>query len=95
MLVTSGNSGSADGKPNALNASDSIAFRASLVGGDEGRCCMIQSRCESGRFPTPLSRHHSVGLRPAELGHPVEDVTPDHDLSRLRVAVPRLQAVSE
>ena len=45
--------------------------------------------------PTPRSRHHGVGLRPAELGHPVEGVTPDHGLSRLRVAVPRLQAASE
>ena len=44
--------------------------------------------------PTPLSRHHGIGLRPAEFGHPVEDVTPDHGLSPLRVAVPRLQTVS-
>jgi len=46
-------------------------------------------------FPTPRSRHHGVGLRPAEFGHPVQDVTPDHGLSPLRVAVPRLQASSE
>ena len=46
-------------------------------------------------FPTLRSRHHGVGLRPAELGHPVQDVTPDHGLSALRVAVPRLQASSE
>ncbi len=25
-------------------------------------------------FPVPPSRHHGVGLWPAELGHPVEDV---------------------
>lgn len=43
----------------------------------------------------PPSRHRGVRLRPAELGHPVEDVTPDHGLSRLRVAVPRFQAPSE
>ena len=35
LLTTTGNSGGADGKPNALNASDAIAFRASLAGGDE------------------------------------------------------------
>ncbi len=46
-------------------------------------------------FPTPRSRHHGVGLRPAELGHAVEDVTSDRGLSPLRVAVPRLQAASE
>ena len=34
----------------------------------------------------PPSPHHGVGLGPAELGHPVEDVTPDHGLpsGRLR-----------
>ena len=46
-------------------------------------------------FPVPLSRHRGVGLWPAEFDHPVEDVTPDHGLSRLRDAVPRLQAASE
>lgn len=35
MLTTTGSSGGADGKPNALNSSDSIAFRASLAGGAE------------------------------------------------------------
>ena len=35
MLVTTGNSGGADGKPNALSSSDSIAFRAQLAGGEE------------------------------------------------------------
>jgi len=35
MLATTGNSGGADGKPNALNSSDSIAFRAELTGGEE------------------------------------------------------------
>ena len=28
-------------------------------------------------FPPHRSRHQGVGLRPAELGHPVEDVTLD------------------
>ena len=41
-------------------------------------------------FPAPPSRHHGVGLWPAEFGHPVEDVTPDHGLTRLCDAVPRL-----
>ena len=59
------------------------------------RCCTIQSRREWGRFPTPGSRHHGVGFRPTELGHPVEDVTPDRCLSPLRLAVPRLQVTSE
>ena len=31
-----------------------------------------------GRLPAPRSRADGVGLRPSELGHPVEDVTPDH-----------------
>jgi hypothetical protein len=35
MLVTTGNSGGADGKPNSLSSSDSIAFRAQLAGGEE------------------------------------------------------------
>ena len=46
-------------------------------------------------FPAPRSRHHGIGVRLAELGHPVENVTPDHGLSLLRVAVPRLQVASE
>ena len=46
-------------------------------------------------FSPLCSRHHSVGLRPGELGHPVEDVTPDHGLFRLRDAVPRLQTASK
>ena len=46
-------------------------------------------------FPTPRSRHHGVGFRPTQLGHPVEDVTPDRGFSALRLAVPRLQAASE
>ena len=60
-----------------------------------GRCCTIRPRRDLGRIPNSPSRHHGVGLRPAELGHPVEDVTPDHGLSLLRVAVPRLQAAPE
>ena len=32
---------------------------------------------------------------PTELGHPVEDVTPDRGFSALRLAVPRLQVASE
>ncbi len=59
------------------------------------RCCMIQLRRDLGRFPSPPSRHHGAGLWPAELGHPVEDVAPDHGLSRLRDVVPRLQATSK
>jgi formylglycine-generating enzyme required for sulfatase activity len=35
LLVTTGNSGGSDGKPNGLSSSDSIAFRASLAGGEE------------------------------------------------------------
>jgi hypothetical protein len=35
LLTTTGASGGTDGKPNALNASDAIAFRVSLAGGDE------------------------------------------------------------
>ena len=62
---------------------------------DEGRCCTIRLRRDLGRFPSPPSRHHGVGLLPAELGHPVEDAAPDHGLSRLRDVVPRLQAASE
>ena len=58
----------------------------------------VVARFDSGAiwaaFPPLCSLHHGVGLRPAELGHPVEDVTPDHNLSLLRVAVPRLQAAS-
>ena len=59
----------------------------------------VVARFDSGAiwavFPPLCSRHHGVGLWPAKLGHPVEDVTPDHGLSLLRVAVPRLQAASE
>ena len=46
-------------------------------------------------FPPLCSPHHGVGLWPAEFGHPIEDVTSDHGLSRLRDAVPRLQAASK
>jgi formylglycine-generating enzyme required for sulfatase activity len=35
MLVTTGQSGGEDGKPNALSSSGSIAFRAQLTGGEE------------------------------------------------------------
>ena len=48
-----------------------------------------------GAFPAPPSRHHGVGPWPAELEHPVEDVTSDHGLSRMRDAAPRPQAASE
>ena len=34
-------------------------------------------------------------FRPTQLGHPVEDVTPDRNFSPLCLAVPRLQAASE
>ena len=37
----------------------------------------------------------SVRRWPTELGHPVEDVTPDRGFSALRLAVPRLQVASE
>ncbi len=46
-------------------------------------------------FPALRSRHHGIGVRRAEFGHPVENVTPDQGLSLLRVAVPRLQVASE
>ncbi len=59
------------------------------------RCCTIQSRREGAAFPIPRSRHHGIGFRPTELGHPVEDVTPDRDLSPLPLVVHCLQAASE
>ena len=37
----------------------------------------------------------SAGFRPTQLGHPVEDVTPDRNFSPLCFAVPRLQSASE
>ena len=43
----------------------------------------------------PRSRHHSVGFWPTQLGHPVEDVTPDRGLPTLRLAVPCLQVAAE
>jgi len=46
-------------------------------------------------LPTRPSRHDGVGVRSAELGHPIEDVTPDHGLFRLRCASPRPQAATE
>ena len=59
----------------------------------------VVARFDSGviwaAFPAPPSRHHGVGLWPAKLEHPVEDAAPDHCLSRLRDAVPRLQAAPE
>ena len=48
-----------------------------------------------GAFPTSRSGHHSAGFRPTQLGHPVEDVTPDRNFSPLCLAVPRLQSASE
>ena len=46
--------------------------------------------------PTPgPSPTKSVRRWPTELGHPVEDVTPDRGFSALRLAVPRLQVASE
>ena len=59
-----------------------------------GVVARFDSGASRGRFPNS-SRRYGVGLRSAELGHPVEDVTPDHGFSRLRVEVPRLQAGSE
>ena len=41
--------------------------------------------------PSPTK---SVRRWPTELGHPVEDVTPDRGFSALRLAVPRLQVAS-
>ena len=62
-------------------------------------CMGVVARFDPGSiwaaFPAPPSRHHGVGLWPAELDHPVEDVTPDHGLSRMRDAAPRPQVASE
>ncbi len=60
-----------------------------------GAVARIKRGRESSRIRNPRSRHDGVGLRPTELRHPVEDVTPDRGLSHLRVAIPRLQASSE
>ena len=56
---------------------------------------MIHCGASGGAFPTSRSGHHSAGFRPTQLGHPVEDVTPDRNFSPLCLAVPRLQSASE
>ena len=56
---------------------------------------MIQLRREWGRFSNFSSGHHSAGFRPTQLGHPVEDVTPDRNFSLCALPCLRLQSASE
>ena len=49
-------------------------------------------------WPATNPTHRSITYQErvrTELGHPVEDVTPDRGFSALRLAVPRLQVASE
>ena len=72
-----------------------VPKKCSDLGERNGAVARINPSASQAAFPTPGSRHDGVGLRPTELGHPVKDVTPDHGLSPLRVAVPRPQAAPE
>ena len=65
------------------------------VCGAHGAVARFNPGASGAAFPIPRSRHHGVGLRPTELGHPVEDVTPDRGLSPLPLVVHCLQAASE
>ena len=60
----------------------------------KGRWCMNRNWPATNPTPGP-SPTKSVRRWPTELGHPVEDVTPDRGFSALRLAVPRLQSASE
>ena len=56
---------------------------------------MIQLRREWGRFSNFSFRTPQRRISAYQLGHPVEDVTPDRNFSPLCFAVPRLQSASE
>ena len=65
------------------------------VCGAHGAVARFNPGVRGAAFLIPRSRHHGIGFRPTELGHPVEDVTPDRDLSPLPLVVHCLQAASE
>ena len=60
----------------AIKVSDQLRERLlaqSMLALQLGAVARFNSSASRAGFPTPRSRHHGVGLRPAELGHPDED----------------------